>query len=777
MNSMMALMSMTRSPRKRSRASLTAMGLALLLPFGSALAECLDQAVGERISAGRTLAGENLDRLLQRADQAMRVGYREQARDLLEIAAHAAGRQGDAHREAMSLGALGHAYLVDNRSLKSRLCIRQSLQAARETGDDALLSSAYLTLANYQATIGVDRQNAELNFSLAIEAAERASRRDLAARARLNVAQIDLRRAADEDFAIDDAVIGNLERAERDVRSLDDGRAKDDLLLAVGRRWSDVFAADTDQDPFAARAYQAIDAVLEGARRRDDKELEAAGLGELGLLYERAGRSADALDLYRQAETIIRFSETPNNAYPWSWRMAKLLAAGGDRQEAIGVYQRAVDMTKAIRRSTANVQGHRDFAPTVLDDTQTLLSEYLELLFDDRTDASDNEDLRAIRGLVEQQREVDVQTFFQDDCIADLRSRITAIDQRVEANTALIYPVRLQQEWVMLVQIGELLWSERLAASPDMLADRVRELRGALQIDQEQDRDQVRKIDPQTYLGPGRQLYRILIEPIRSRLREYGVDTLVIVPSGLVRSIPFAALHDGDNFLIRDYAVATVPGLSLLDPRSSEASSLRALIGGLTTEVEGFERLDYVPQEIERIRSSIPDGATLAGADFVAAGLQRTLDAAPYSVVHVASHAEIGASAADSFIVTHGGNRLGLDGLEDLLKSSNYREQPVQLLTLSACTTAVGVDQDRAALGLAGIAVKSGARSAIGTLWPVLDRSSAVLMGNFYEALTSGGDSINKAKALQRAQLALLDDEEFEHPVFWAPYLLIGSWN
>lgn len=96
----------------------------------------------------------------------------------------------------------------------------------------------------------------------------------------------------------------------------------------------------------------------------------------------------------------------------------------------------------------------------------------------------------------------------------------------------------------------------------------------------------------------------------------------------------------------------------------------------------------------------------------------------------------------------------------------------MELLTLSACQTAAG--DDRAALGLAGVAVKAGARSALATLWFINDQATALLITEFYHQLRD--PDLSKAKALQRAQLILLNDRRYQHPGYWSPFLLIGNW-
>ena len=101
-----------------------------------------------------------------------------------------------------------------------------------------------------------------------------------------------------------------------------------------------------------------------------------------------------------------------------------------------------------------------------------------------------------------------------------------------------------------------------------------------------------------------------------------------------------------------------------------------------------------------------------------------------------------------------------------------FQEEPLELLVLSACQTAAG--DDRAALGLAGIALKAGARSALATLWFINDEATSVLVSEFYRQLQD--PSISKAKALQNAQLMLVRDKRYRHPSLWAPFLLIGNW-
>ena len=114
-----------------------------------------------------------------------------------------------------------------------------------------------------------------------------------------------------------------------------------------------------------------------------------------------------------------------------------------------------------------------------------------------------------------------------------------------------------------------------------------------------------------------------------------------------------------------------------------------------------------------------------------------------------------------------------MDKLQNIIGLGRFRDKPLELLTLSACKTAVG--DDKAALGLAGIAVKAGARSAIATLWFVDDEATSIAVADFYRQLLQK-PGLSKAKALQIVQKKLIAQDRYWHPSYWGPFLLIGNW-
>ena len=191
-----------------------------------------------------------------------------------------------------------------------------------------------------------------------------------------------------------------------------------------------------------------------------------------------------------------------------------------------------------------------------------------------------------------------------------------------------------------------------------------------------------------------------------------------------------------------------------------------ALIGGVTEGVQGFYPLSFVGPELEQV-SQILQGPKLQDQTFALANIQSKFSESDYSVVHFATHGLFSSDFRKSFLLAHD-DKFTMSRLEQALSG----QQGLDLLVLSACETAAG--DDRAALGLAGVAIQAGAESALASLWSISDEGTAELIPIFYENLYSEGKS--KAESLRQAQLKLLRDPRFDHPVFWAPYILIGNW-
>ncbi|MEO1621801.1 MAG: CHAT domain-containing protein, partial [Cyanobacteria bacterium J06632_3] len=142
-----------------------------------------------------------------------------------------------------------------------------------------------------------------------------------------------------------------------------------------------------------------------------------------------------------------------------------------------------------------------------------------------------------------------------------------------------------------------------------------------------------------------------------------------------------------------------------------------------------------------------------------------------YPLVHIATHGQFGSTPEETFLVAWD-QKINVREINHILRANLGDRAAIELLVLSACETASGDSQ--AALGLSGVAIKAGARSTMGTLWAVNDEATAFFTDAFYQALTQPGAT--RAEALRTAQLQLLADRHYAHPLYWAPYILLGSW-
>lgn len=251
----------------------------------------------------------------------------------------------------------------------------------------------------------------------------------------------------------------------------------------------------------------------------------------------------------------------------------------------------------------------------------------------------------------------------------------------------------------------------------------------------------------------------------------------MFVLDGALRQIPMAALYDGQQYLVQSYNVVLNLGLEVTPSTPLARQELRSLLGGLSESREGFSPLAGVPTELKVIQSIVPTASKFVDPDFTQTNIAQALAQRTPSVIHLATHGEFSSDPEETFLLTWDGRITG-NQLGQLLQQGGGRPE---LLVLSACRTAVG--DDRATLGLAGVAVRAGARSTVASLWYVDDELSSRLMIEFYRELAQSSSS--RAAALRQAQLRLLSDpnnrksdqQQYAHPITWAAFVLVGNWQ
>lgn len=286
-------------------------------------------------------------------------------------------------------------------------------------------------------------------------------------------------------------------------------------------------------------------------------------------------------------------------------------------------------------------------------------------------------------------------------------------------------------------------------------------------------------------------LYQVVFAPVAGDLADSGVEVVMLNLDGFLRYVPFAALHDGQGYLVELFAFAlyspAVPTQFALADRAVGATAGF----GVTKAHAGFSALPGVRDELSTIFGGVLEGETALDEAFDERSLRRSLLRKP-SILHIASHFSLQPGREDdSFLLLGDGSHLPLSKIRE---TRALRFQGVDLLTLSACQTARGGDGSEID-GFGATAQLNGAGAVMASLWPVSDAATPPLMRAFYHGLMEAG--LDKAEALRQAQLSLLQGDGVAvgperaavsldegpaaplgtaHPYFWSPFVLMGNW-
>ncbi len=553
-----------------------------------------------------------------------------------------------------------------------------------------------------------------------------------------------------------------LQKAAALARLNPEPRTRASLLLETGLAYERI-APDARTSPHILTAFSLFQEASLSAETSAEPRLLSAALGYMAEIYEAGGRPDEALQLARRAVFAAQEAQDSRLLYQWHWLSGRLLARQKDRDGALTAYRLAIAESRTIRDRSGGRCEETGGLSSSLRPVSALYEATVDLLLTKAAAPGQQPSvrtacLREARETIELLKASELRDYFQDNCLAALQSKKTDIDA-ISPRTAIIYPIILADRIEMLTTIGGAIKSYRIALPLATMVAEVTRFRALLETRTSSE-----------HLPVGQHLYDLLLRPMEADLNAAGVDTLVFVPAGVFRTMPFDALHDGKGFLIDRYATAITPGLDLTDPQPIDQKAIKALAAGLTLPVQGFSALPYVEKELQDFHKSF-GGRELVNEEFSVATLGETLRQEPVGIIHIASHGQFGHDLAHTFLLAYD-QKLTMDRLHEFVGMFRFRNEPLELLTLSACQTAAGDDQ--AALGLAGVAVRAGARSALATLWYINDQASSTLVDTFYHQLQVPGTS--KARALQQAKVALRQDRRYRHPAYWAPFLLINNW-
>ncbi|WP_374796757.1 CHAT domain-containing protein [Aerosakkonema funiforme] len=714
-------------------------------------------AIWQQAAATYTKAGDRagaIGSLINQTQAMQTLGLYRRASATLQEVEQTLQKEPDSLLKSIGLRSLGNALRQVGDLKRSREILQQSLEIAKRLQSTPDIGETLLSLGNTSRI----QQDAAAALKFYQEAASTSTSELTQVQATLNQLSLLLEQKRLEDaktlFGQIQPQVNNLPATRAGIyarinlaQSMKNLLKKNDLPDAI------------DKVKLTKDMAQLLVTSVQQAESLKDARAKSYSLGNLGSLYRENQQWSDAKELTEQALSIAQAINAGDIAYQWQWQLGQLLQKEGKIKDAIAAYTEAVNTLQSLRSDLVAI--NQDVQFSFRDSVEPVYRELVGLLLQPENqsqEATSQNPIDKARKVIESLQLAELDNFFRESC---LDAKPVAID-RIDPTAAVIYPIILADRLEVILNIpGQPLRHYATAMPNDKVESSIDQLRQSL--------SPVASTSQRLRLS--QQFYDWLIRPAEADLAKNGIQTLVFIPDGSMRNLPMAVLYDGNQFLVEKYRIAVTPGLQLLEPRTLKQRSFRVLTAGLTEARQNFSALPAVKTELSQISAEVPTTVLLNG-QFTSNTLQKEIKETAFPVVHLATHGQFSSNAEETFILTWD-NKINVKEFDELLEVRLKGEsKPIELLVLSACQTATG--DKRAALGLAGMAVRSGARSTIASLWSVNDAATSELMTQFYRELSQAG--ISKAEALRRAQLNLLNNPTYKHPYYWAPFVLVGNW-
>jgi CHAT domain-containing protein len=665
---------------------------------------------------------------------------------------------------AAALRTLGDSLRVVGNLPQAKLVLERALVIAQQLKLSETISLTQMSLGNTaRAQLNFDNNDDKERIKIDTQAAlnfyQQAATSSPTIKVQAQLNQLSLL----VDSKQEDAAKSLLPQIKQEVENLPQSQAAIDARVNLAQTMMRISSNDYVRDTANILAV-----AVKQAQELGNPRTLAYAQGSLGSVYERTKQWKEAEKLTSQALQLAQQVNASDIAYLWQWQLGRVTKAQNKNDVAIAAYKEAVGTIKSLRADLAAASPDVQFS--FRNAVEPIHRQLVELL----VSSNNTDNLKTARDVIEGLQLVELDNFFREACLTAKPEQI----DRVDTKAAVIYPIILDDQLAIITSLP------KAGASPDTKDNRdfryyetkvskkeVEQLAARLNDDLRQQTDGL--ID--LVLPKLEKMYDLVIRPAVNDIANSKVETLVFVLDGALRNIPMSALYDGKQFLIEKYSIALTPGLQLLVPRSLKQERLSALVAGLSEARQDFSPLPSVEKEVSSIKSEIPS-QILFNKNFTNSAFKNRVSTAPFPIVHLATHGKFSSNAEETFIVTWD-DKIKVNDLSGILKTAELsRDNSLELLVLSACETATG--DTRSALGLAGVAVRSGARSTIATLWQVNDDASAKLISQFYDELAQASQTgISKAEALRRAQVKILKTPEYKLPYYWSAYVLLGNWT
>jgi CHAT domain-containing protein/tetratricopeptide (TPR) repeat protein len=545
-----------------------------------------------------------------------------------------------------------------------------------------------------------------------------------------------------------------------------------------------------------SQAEELLKKAVSIAQSIKDSRSESFALGKLGHLYECRKNYDKALDFTKQARLAADQNlRAKDSLYLWEWQAGRIFKAQAKESEASNAYERAIMTLGDIRGSL--LLAERDLQFSFRDTISPFYREFARLKLEraeslSKASQDNQKEIDDALNAIDSLRLAELQNYFGNDCTFAVLGK-ERVDDLEREDTAVFSSIILEDRTAIVVSLPNP--EHKLKPNAERRLKKFKWINDSQEFTEEIKNfrlDIQKYYDPTDhYLTSAQKLYNRIIGGFICDLDSVHIKTLVFIQDGLLRSIPMAALHDGQEFLVQKYAIATTPGLRLTSPKPLDFQRLRTLGLGLTeaatVDGEKFKPLANVTEEVERVTKLFPGSKKLLNEQFTPQSLEQELKQVVYPIIHIATHGQFGTIPEDSFLVTGNNQKITITQLESDIRRFSGSSEPVELLALTACQTGIG--DDRATLGMAGLTVQAGVRSALASLWYLDDAVTQELVTKFYENLRSRSAApseqssfgynaalspMSKAEALQEAQKVLINQNK--KPAYWAPFILIGNW-
>ena len=480
----------------------------------------------------------------------------------------------------------------------------------------------------------------------------------------------------------------------------------------------------------------------------DDKRSLSFAYGTAAELESiKSAQAAIVETQYAQALALSQSVQASDISYDWAYRLAQFNEAAGRDDRAAGYYEIALAALDQVREDLVAVNSELrfEFAQKI----EPVYRDYLQFLV-----ASPEPNFAQVVDVHESLQLAQLENFLRCGRLiapaSELADAVTVHVINLETFIEVIVS-RPDSTYAYSVSAEEVIPSaENLALnlqSPSFL-----------------------EIPEADFLSYSKALYDGLLRPAVEAGFIVDGEPLSFVLDAPFQTIPMGILHDGQQYLVATHLLSNSLQIS---QSAMPSNSSRALFVGLSEQAPSFSE-PLAPMGIRPLPETELEAASLnrylrskllLDGDFTAEQLEEEVSADDYQIVHISTHGQFSSVPERTFLVAW-------DRLIDIQEMAQIFQGAgnIDLLVLSACQSAVG--DERSTLGLAGLAVQSGARSAIASLWLVDSTGSSVLMDRFYEGLNQG---LNSAEALQQAQVTLMQSTAFNHPFYWASFVLVGE--